>query len=319
MSALEKLINRNLLGTLREPGLLDRNEREFIDKSVKEKYVPAIRNAILMTLLAAPGFLTDPQSASILYGVTTTLTGMAWFGISLKEIKVKLADFGNELTEDLLEAFMGSMFILTSSTIVQQTGLEGKNLGEKIPDELEVILQALPILVTINIARKLVMATIKFDTNDTLLTGSTEASQNFFRESTSRCLKVADQLQVEHGLVTANFLIAEAIQQIYKLTTQSGLGVWEEDPSARLFVKTTSEQKEFDVELIPILRTLVSLIEKMEPDNSTKIDLNTANELLRRLEKSYSEGIVTPQDASDNSIAVIFRMIGNHINRCNGL
>lgn len=172
------------------------DETAVINDSVRDKYVPALRNATLLSLLAAPAYIQNAQVAYVIFGIISSLTGLAWFSMSLKDVKAKFTKFGIELTADMLEAFLTSIFLIALLTgygvisepiqkiflINHQTAINnsGAVQGSTLIALFDIIKVIVPLSIMFKIMSSLVSATIKHDANDAMLTGSTDAAQVFF-------------------------------------------------------------------------------------------------------------------------------------------
>jgi len=106
-----RLIINSILKSLRNTDLTG-EEKRIIDSSIEDKYVPVLRNAFLFAIISTPAYAENPQAAYVIFGIITSLTGLAWFSMSLKDVKTKFGGFGIELTADMLEAFLTSLFLV---------------------------------------------------------------------------------------------------------------------------------------------------------------------------------------------------------------
>lgn len=322
-----------MMRTLKKLGL-NSEERMIIEDSEQNKYIPALRDSALGAVLATPGILTMASTGKIEFvlAIISSVTGIAWFAISLKEVKSKFADFGVELTRDMLKAFLtttliigimagGSVASVPIQWVLQMLQESGIDLKEILSSpEFQAAAQITTLGVGVNIVRNLVKATIKFDANDAMLTGSTDAAKTYFNRAISSLRNTANLLKEAHSLEAANFQIHLGFTKVYQSLCKID-GVEEEEIFSKdelnYFSKNIdAEQANFDIKLLPILERLIHLFQKFAEagkDETIKIDINIALISIAELKRRY-EGNKTPhQELADSVIANSMEIIADLI------
>jgi uncharacterized membrane protein len=179
------------------------------DDSVKEKYAPSIKAAILYSLLLIPSLLLLDTSIVISVLIPTTMVaGTAWFSVSLASMKKKFEKFGMELTTNLFLAFVLSLIMLFLATL---TSLTKVVWSPYIPENIKtnsLILTISAILAVIVVGKLLYSifaGSLKYDVNDAMLTGQNEAAEKFFKKSLSLLFTTSQQLRQGMELQVANY------------------------------------------------------------------------------------------------------------------
>lgn len=272
-TALDRLFVEPSLSTLRKGGL-NPTESAIVDDAKVNKYVPALRNAMLMALVATPGmFVNSAQVDQNFFNAIMALVGISWFAITMKSVKAKYVDFGTELTKDMLEPFLTSTFILLLSFLAKmgQSGLisalpeEARELGKKGFEMVQTqpglgIATAVTMAVVVKMIYSLVKSVIKYDANDAMLTGSDDAARQFFEDALSGLRNAAFVLKSPHDVQAANFSIAKAIEEYFVSLRNFGIPVSENmiETGSSLLENVTKGIKVFDTEAIPLLKRLFS-------------------------------------------------------------
>lgn len=192
-------------------------EKEIAIESLEEKYKPAFRNSLILTLISLPAVIL--LDTSVLVNVLipiTMVSGSAWFAISLANIKKKFERFGLELTTDLFESFTASLFLLLA------LGTVALNFEFLTPlfeyRENTTIVAISSILGTIVIARiilKIFIGALKYDMNDAMLAGQAEIAEKFFKKSLSFLHQSASKLRDGNHLEIANYHIGNSFYEIF--------------------------------------------------------------------------------------------------------
>lgn len=290
------------------------HEAEMVREAEQDKYVPGLRWAVILAVLGAPGLLQVERAvAFILLSIVIAITGPSWFFISLKEIKKKFGRFGLLLTRNMLVAFLASLFLVG---ILSSFGiLEGVYLAFQSPtsltwlDYVRIISLIISTGVIWVIIANVVMAVIKFDANDTMLTGSSDAARRFFERSLSALQNVANVLRQGHELIAANFHIVSALQYYLQYLRILDLPISEEliekiqlcNDAVRI------EQKEFDLLVIPVLQMILEEYQVfVENDYIWKGKYSFLVQMLNKMKENPP-----PQTLSDSIFAAMFELIAD--------
>ncbi|MBT3864492.1 hypothetical protein HOE67_03160 [Candidatus Peregrinibacteria bacterium] len=300
-------------------------ESGIIEESITDKYIPATRNAVLCTLLGTPGVLimSDPSKIFFLLTIIASVTGIAWFQMSLKEVKSKFSIFGVELTKDMLEAFVTTVLITTltaghslfseeTSTIMrwaQEANLDVSQILEstyfKVGSKIATAIVGLRIVIN-----KLIVPVIKFDANDAMLTGSADSAKKFYEESISALREASKVLKGKHSLEAANLQISTALNNYYEYLLQMKAPIPEhlnENALQELTDNPTIAQKDFDEKVMPILKNCLEQYKPFVEDNpAIQHKYLRAIRLIENLEKSYQEEQPPNQNLADETIAETF-------------
>lgn len=98
-------------------------ETVAVQNAVQNKYAPALREGIILTILMVPAaFLFDSQILATVLIPITMVSGTAWFAISLATVRMKFQKFGVELTAEVFKSFVDSLGVLGLLTIVSFSG-----------------------------------------------------------------------------------------------------------------------------------------------------------------------------------------------------
>lgn len=322
-NAIAKLINdpfqklsETLMKTLRasNPNSFEKN---IITDSVKMKYTPVLRDATILAILAVPGTMTiDSEAVKFAANAILTVTGVAWFTVSLKEVKEKFVDFGVEFTADMLTAFLTTLFL---TAIISGQGIMQEELNwlKEIAKEAgiafipEISLQALKttartvtLLTGMGIIGRLVSAVIKFDATDAMLTGSADAARNYFENATSKLDITARTLRDAHENQSSNYLIVDALTEyLSSLGTAGELPEGLDKKVQELMNHITEDHSEFDTKTLPILKALLEQYQSLSlEDQKTNQHLNFIIISVSNLQKTYEKTQVA-REYSDTVIA----------------
>ena len=147
------------------------------------------------------------------------VSGMAWFSISLASMREELASFGLELTRNIFESFLSSMFILVSILLLTLNPWVVDGLidfvdflfpeGRSVVDILAGVAATGGVL---KIFYSLCVGSVKYDANDSMLSGQNEKAEVFFRRSLSDLRKAADELRSGVSLELANYHLSWALE-----------------------------------------------------------------------------------------------------------
>ncbi len=316
-----------MMKTLRRLGL-NPMERAMIDESVVDKYVPVMRNAVFFTAIATPGVILNPGAYLAILTAIFAVTGIAWFTISLEKVKEKFMEFGIELTADMLEAFLTTLFLLAVScgfsilspqiaNIIELSNQAGVDLAPLLEKVQSVGTSALgsvsanlaSIYVVARIVSKTVKSVFKFDANDTLLTGTSDAARRFYEKALSKLHEAADILKEEHSLQAANLQIAIGLHSYYQYLREMKLEIPEglEKNIEELVSDAGMSQKDIDLKVIPILKEILAQYEgfiSTEKTDPTRSEYKFTTHALDALEKAYGKDKDPDQGRADSTIAL---------------
>ncbi len=319
----------SMLATLRD---LNPNAQEatILESSTRRKWVPALRNSALQAALASPGILlSDPEKVQFFLLVISSITGFAWFSVSLKEVKKKFTEYGIELTEDLLEACLTAILIFAV--------ISGYGIGSEVLDHVQNLIESAgfnihafiespvfrtsaicaSLAVGVRMIGNLIKATIKFDANDALLTGTSDIARRFFETSLSSLRSTAQTLSSQHDLQAANYQIILAIQSFNDYLQKIGYPSKNllKDESLKQLV--SMPQADFDQKMIPVTRANLDLFREyvdISGDPELQGRMRRSFESLDTLSESYREGeIHVSQDFSDQVYAESFKIIADFL------
>ena len=277
---------RNIFKTISR---VDLNVEEWnvLNDSIRDKYIPAFRNAVFLAILGTPGMILTPQAdPKYMLTVIASVTGIAWFAISLKEIKQKFSRFGLELTSDMLQAFLTTLFTMCLlygyqmyasdiSVLLDLLKRQGVDIRSRF---LSPVMQALFKLASVgvggNVAYKLFQAVHKYDVNDAMFTGSAELARRYFSKELSELAFVSVMLKQEHSLSVANYQIANGLRLYMDMMYRTKfIPPAEIQKSADGLIElTTSKQDIFDKEILSVLKNLFAIFSPyIESDSEQSI------------------------------------------------
>lgn len=304
-------LNRYILRKLTSIGLNPR-ESAIIEESIYDKYNPALRNSMIQSLLAAPGLvLSDSGQALAVIAVISTVTGIAWFTISLKEVKAKFCAFGTNVTKNMLQAFLTTVFIIgvISAYNIVETVFSIQQFS--VSPQMQIVFAGLSLAVLCNMMVKLIKATIQHDANDAMLTGSADIAKRYYEQSLSSTHKAAHMLRHEHKLATANLTIATALNEYAILLRDLNFVLpdsLQQDIYSILDVADTDQEK-VDATVIPILEGFLKSYESHIDDQKLQSKFDFAMHALNKLKREYENGHTVEQSLADGIIALALETI----------
>lgn len=298
-------------------------ERGMIEESIRGKYIPATRNSIIAAGLGVPGIVTSPDAATIMIILTAvfTTTGVAWFTMSLKEVKEKFSPFGTQLTSYMLQAFLSTLLMTVisagytlASPEIQAIFNWATEAGVKLemPNGLGIVAAKTGTLLSGSFAiKRLVSAVIKFDANDAMLTGSSDAAKKFFEKSISTLRDASRILKDKHSLESANLQIGTALNDYYEYLLEIKAPIPTElDPEIlqKLISNPCMKQDKFDTKLVPMLKSCIAqfkeFISETKPAEIHRF--KTSMDMICNLEQQYQNDNAPKQELADAMIATTF-------------
>lgn len=272
---LEKILKYNILKNFFLINLSNK-ERQIAIESIKDKYVPSIRNSFLFTLLCVPSILVLDMSivVSVLIPITM-VSGTAWFAVSLANMKKKFESFGTELTVDLFESFVTSLLLLFLIALVAiNPGLFSLIKTHLDYNILYIIAGILATIVIGRISLKIFLGALKYDINDAMLSGQAEAAERFYKKSLSFLHQSALSLKSGKSLEVANYHIANAFFELFS------------------YIKSKIKSQNLKQEELDALITHAETLKKIPNNNQEKID-QISVELIERF-LGYCIGATDP-------------------------
>jgi hypothetical protein len=307
--------SNHFLKTLHSIGVSPSDEPAI--KGATDKYVSATRNATIMSLAATPGIIAnDPMSLMGYMVAIASVTGIAWYTISVEKVKKRYVPFGVELTQDMLEAFLSSCMLLF---MISNTHMLGGRLSKHLPfegffesDLNWFIATFVTLLVTTRITWKTVSSTIKFDANDALLAGRTELEMQFYQEKLSELKNIANRLRNGQHLEAANHSIADGFA--HYCIARDSLGPPLSEDAQEIIQsfqeKGESDQKSLDLEVISLFEKLLSEYSSLIKENkSLSLVYKFATKKLKMLKKQYNKKETVSQAHSDATFASCFEAL----------
>ncbi len=219
-------ISKMLIDEETLPGLKSA-ENSLLEQAKTEKYIPSLKQALLMASLATPGLAMNPQAPGLdtwlfIVGVST---GSAWFFITLEKVRKQLLDYGVAMTTDMLQAFLTVTLIslFRSGTSI----LRGQQHDEIAQNEfLQVTTAGITCAVLGRCTWLLIKAVLKFDIMDTFNNGTAPLAKKFYEMTLSGLRKGSERLDYpsvsdEHAMAAT----ADALMGFYQycLATDSGI------------------------------------------------------------------------------------------------
>ncbi len=200
-------------------------ERDVAVESVELKYYKATRDALIYGILAIPSllFMDYAVLASVLIP-TTMVSGTAWFAVSMSNVKKKFEKFGLELTVDMFRSFVTSLVILGLLVLVSLNPKIFSGLTQWGVNRFAVVLISglLGTAVVFKLIYDIYLGALKYDINDTMFAGQTEAAEKYYKKSLSLLNSCAENLRLGKGPEVANYHIGLAFYEIftYIITTK---------------------------------------------------------------------------------------------------
>ena len=212
-------VNRLLKDLLAIKTLSD-TDRHRVVKAVKDKYGPALVSAIGILLFMLPAlFFIEAESIQGVLIPVVFVSGTAWFAISLASMRDDLSDFGIQLTYDLLVSFISSLLVLFIIVVLAiNPWIKGFIVSTITQGDAELangISIVSGILAALGLARiffKLISGTIKYDANDSMLSGQNEKAEIYFKRALSDLRRTAADLRRNLPLHLANYHLSWALE-----------------------------------------------------------------------------------------------------------
>lgn len=193
-------------------------EISIANDSLTSKYSQGLKTSLISGLFIFPTLLfVDTSVLSSVLIPITMVSGTAWFAVSLVNIKKKFEPFGNELTIDLYKAFMTSLIFLSLMTLVSlnpQIFARITIWGKMVP-WLSMVAGIIGTVLVFKMIYDVFLGATKYDMNDSMLTGQSEAAQQFFTKSLDFSHQVTDLIRRDDNIQTTNYYISDGFSRIF--------------------------------------------------------------------------------------------------------
>jgi hypothetical protein len=299
-------------------------EVKMIKDSVQQKYAPVLRNSTLGAILAAPGILLvkEPMVIQMILSVIITTTGVAWFSMSLKDVKLKFAEFGMELTSNMMEAFLTSLYLAflyagysIMSPEIQNALAWGKEQGidlaggVKNTPGVEVGAKVLSIIIGVRmILSNVRQAVVKFDANDALLTGAGAVAVEAFQKQLDKVREAGTGLDRTQDLKSANLKIIMGLGTVFKVLQDINPSLISETFEAGSN-DVAQEVNTFDKKFAPHFLVILNFFHEFE----VSFDLKQRIELLKGSLETLQEKKSSDQAFGDTVYSELFILISDLI------
>lgn len=196
-------------------------EENIATGGIKEIFTPVILRALFWASLGLPAVITlNTTNVSLFLTPIAFIAGTAWFIISLSTIKNKFKDFSADITKNIFESFLTSLFLmlfialiaLNSSAFIPNVVFPGH-----VMYFIKIISAILASIVAIRIVYLIVVGSIQYATNDAMLTGQRELMQEYYRRSLSFLFHVADLIRRESDVKVTNYYISDAFSRVFNI------------------------------------------------------------------------------------------------------
>ncbi len=292
---------------------LTSGERMIAVEAADMKYSKALQNAFFYCLLSIFPilFLDTTVIISVLIPITM-VAGTAWFAISLANMKQKFERFGLELTVDFFEAYSISLGLLFLLSVFSLSDTFWRGTIESLPyqNHFRLFSFIAGVVVVGNISYKILIGSIKYDVNDSMLTGQSEAAERFYRKSLSLLHSVANSLREGKSIQVANYYIGVAFFEVFAYVRKIGVmngklaGLMEQSNS--LVKNPSMPQEEADRISLNLIKVFMSYCVNPQGSEVEK-SMEAIKDELQCLENNKNED----QEMVDTRLAIIFQEIAS--------
>lgn len=285
---------------------LSGQERQTALDSIQVKYVPTIRYAAVIGLLVIPSilFLDTNILISVLIPITM-VTGTAWYAISLATIKRKFEDFGLVLTASMFKGFVASLVILGLLTVFSFLAPFLESVAALAEHAwIYIIAVVTGTLAVGSILWNMLVGSLQYDINDSMLAGQSEAAEKFYKRSLSLLYAAAENLRSGKALAVANYYLGVSFYEVFQFLKSTGIlngklaGLMEN--ALKLKHDPDMPQDEADAISIGLIEQFVGYCVNVQGSQSEKCFANIKDELSSLKQKKESQAIV------DTRLSVIF-------------
>lgn len=311
-SSLQQII---LGGFVKVP--VSKVEKNLARSSVKTKYVPSIRRALVSAFLIFPAILF--HDTTILINVlipVTMVSGTAWYSVSLASVKKKFEVFGMELTKHLFSSFSISLIILfmvTTASLTKVFWAEPIQQASNL-QLWQGVSAILGILAVGDLLFQIFVGSLKYDINDTMLTGQNEAAEKFYRNALSLLHSTAESLSQNNSIHVANYLIGvcfyEVFSQVEKVSEDKAKVINHIGLANKLIFNPSMKEEEANniaLELVKEFLSLCNLKDEQKARKPYRSILDEFNCLERNSSLPREDKSKEDQRMIDTRYSVIFK------------
>ena len=280
---------------------LSDTDRHRVVKAVKDKYGPALVSAIGILLFMLPAlFFIEAESIQGVLIPVVFVSGTAWFAISLASMRDDLSDFGIQLTYDLLVSFISSLLVLFIIVVLAiNPWIKGFIVSTITQGDAELangISIVSGILAALGLARiffKLISGTIKYDANDSMLSGQNEKAEIYFKRALSDLRRTAADLRRDLPLELANYHLSWALEYFcLDLLNSQASSKDSENSHLRDMVRMLQEirakpdinQRQADKAFVVTIRTIIEQIASDKAKSEEREELYGYYEIVGHIE-----------------------------------
>lgn len=266
-------------------------EEKTATGGIKEIFTPVILRALFWAALGLPAVITlNANNVSLFLTPIAFVAGTAWFIISLSTIKYKFRNFSADITKNIFESFLTSLFLLLFIALIALNSsvvVTNVVLPVNIMYLIKVMSAVLASIVAIRIVYLIVIGSIQYATNDAMLTGQRELMQEYYRRSLSFIYLVADLIRKEPDVKVTNYYISDAFSRIFNLARNYVKKAAKQNYEKKLVTIDDLNNKTLEVLANPeknqekIQQTFFSLLtgfkKLLNPDNKAAQKINYIN------------------------------------------
>lgn len=256
---------------------LTTSEAAILEQSLKEKYIPAMRNSMRAKYLGLVIGALAPFEFLLIGAVTlaasaSSTTG-AWYSITLKEMKAKFEKMGLNLSSKLLKADM----MANALSMYSGVGFAYRKIAYPEVEELinhPSTVNALRATVALvasglihgsirSIIRNKETASIQFDFNDATLGGMTEEQQRFFSHAINEVNLAMSDIKSSRDNIALNRATLKCLTELQKLIKKFDIEDAHKETFAEIEAGLKSQENEYGENLDPFLQLAITTLEKI--------------------------------------------------------
>ncbi len=267
--------------------------------SLSTKYARGTKESLVYGLLIIPTLLFVDMTVlgSVLIPITI-VSGTAWFAVSLVNIKQKFGPFGNELTVDLYRSFTTSLIFLSLMTLVSLNSLlfSPISIWGKQYAILALISGVIGTILVFKMIYDVFSGATKYDMNDSMLTGQSEAAEKYFKKSLSLLNSCADHLKTGISTDMSGYYMGLAFFEVFNYILASK----GDHPEIQTLITEASllksqppkSKKEIVAKCVAFIQKCLTQVTNHSDSNTNKSYKNIQLELSSiRINSSESQGV----------------------------
>ncbi|KKT74322.1 MAG: Adenylate cyclase [Microgenomates group bacterium GW2011_GWA2_44_7] len=286
---------------------LNANEQATAAESLSTKYGRGTKESLIYGLLIIPTLLfVDTSILSSVLIPITMVSGTAWFAVSLVNIKKKFEAFGNELTIDLYRSFVTSLIFLSLMALISLNAPFFAPISSwgKQYLTLVVLSGGMGTILVIKMIYDVFSGATKYDMNDSMLTGQSEAAEKYFKRSLSLLNSCASHLKTKISADVAGYFIGLAFYEVFNYMLLAK-GEHKEvrdliSQTAQLKSKPPKSKKEISEKCVILVRRFLASVTSLADSRTQKSHKNIQLEL-----KSIQENVGESQEVFNLRLATI--------------